>query len=337
METLVIWSVAVCRRTECTAAGRHRRDRIQAFGRDGGMEIMYLVRGDHRSLEYRQSRVGECGLVRLAPRPVFAREVAVVGRRSAPSETVAFHPYPRRGSGCSAPQGLLPSTPFSTPAGNYVNCELLMKCRHEESLGVHHFGLVTDTRVDVRNLKVPSHYSQISLPATSQRNSALPRSEVPLCKETNPGRTGDVQTVISPLKATILCVDDHWSGLIGRKMLLESNGYEVLEATSGDEGLSLFLSHSVDVVVLDYLLPGMKGDVVAAKMKRAKSHVPIMLLSSYGPLPKSKLQAVDIFLSKSQPPKILLSTLQHLLSRRPRPFFGRWFETWRSRNEGVRQ
>jgi hypothetical protein len=94
METLVIWSVAVCRRTECTAAGRHRRDRIQAFGRDGGMEIMYLVRGDHRSLEYRQSRVGECGLVRLAPRPVFAREVAVVGRRSAPSETVALSSVP---------------------------------------------------------------------------------------------------------------------------------------------------------------------------------------------------------------------------------------------------
>jgi CheY-like chemotaxis protein len=146
-----------------------------------------------------------------------------------------------------------------------------------------------------------------------------------------------VQTVISRLKATILCIDDQWSGLIGRKMLLENNGYEVLEATGGNEGLRLFLSHSVDAVVLDYQMPGMNGDVVAAKMKRAKSHVPIMLLSSYGPLPKSKLEAVDIFLSKSQPPKILLSSLQHLLNRRPKPFFGRWFDTWRSRSEGMRQ
>ena len=143
--------------------------------------------------------------------------------------------------------------------------------------------------------------------------------------------------MISRLKTTILCVDDHWSGLIGRKMLLESNGYEVLEATNGDEALKLFLSHSVDAVVLDYQMPGMNGDVVAAMMKRAKPHVPIMLLSSYGPLPKSKLEAVDIFLSKSQPPKILLSTLQTLLNRRPRPFFSRWFDAWRSRNEGVRQ
>ena len=143
---------------------------------------------------------------------------------------------------------------------------------------------------------------------------------------------------MSRLKPTILCVDDHWNGLIGRKIFLENNGYEVLEATGGDEGLRLFLSHAVDAVVLDYQMPGMNGDAVAAKMKRAKSHVPIMLLSSYGPLPKSKLQAVDIFLSKSQPPKILLSTLQDLLDRRPRPFFSRWFDTWRSRieNEGVR-
>jgi CheY-like chemotaxis protein len=93
----------------------------------------------------------------------------------------------------------------------------------------------------------------------------------------------------------------------------------------------------VDAVVLDYQMPGMNGDVVAAKMKRAKSYVPIMLLSAYGPLPKSKLETVDTFLSKSQPPTILLSTLQDLLDKRPQPFFSRWLDTWKSRNEGVRQ
>ena len=143
--------------------------------------------------------------------------------------------------------------------------------------------------------------------------------------------------VIPRLKATILCIDDQWSGLIGRKMLLENNGYEVFAATGGNEGLRVFLSHSVDAVVLDYQMPGMNGDVVAARMKRVKSHVPIMLLSAFGPLPKNKLEAVDTFLSKSQPPKILLSTLQDLLNGQPKPFFRRWIETWRSRNEGAWQ
>ena len=137
------------------------------------------------------------------------------------------------------------------------------------------------------------------------------------------------------LKATILCIDDHRNGLIGRKMLLEENGYEVLEATGGDEGLKLFRSHSVDAVVLDYQMPGMNGDVVAVKMKRVKAHVPIMLLSAYGPLPQSKLKAVDTFLSKSQPPDILLSTLQSLLDSRSKPFFSRWLDHWRIRNAGV--
>jgi CheY-like chemotaxis protein len=141
---------------------------------------------------------------------------------------------------------------------------------------------------------------------------------------------------MSRLKATILCIDDQSDGLIGRKTLLENNGYEVLETVSGDEGLKLFLSHSVDAVILDYQMPGMNGDVVAAKMKRAKSHVPIMLLSNDGPLPTSKLLAVDTFVSKSQPPRILLSTLQNLLNTRSKPFFSRWLEMWSARNEGVR-
>jgi CheY-like chemotaxis protein len=138
---------------------------------------------------------------------------------------------------------------------------------------------------------------------------------------------------MSRLKNTILCVDDHWNGLLGRKMLLEKNGYRVLQASDGDEGLKLFHTHAVDAVVLDYQMPGMNGDVVAAKMKRMKSQVPIMLLSAYSPLPTSKLKSVDTFLSKSQEPKMLVSSLQELLA--PKPFFHRWLDVWRSRNRAV--
>jgi CheY-like chemotaxis protein len=119
-------------------------------------------------------------------------------------------------------------------------------------------------------------------------------------------------------------------------MFLERNGYEVLEATSGKEGLKLFLTHSVDAVVLDYQMPGMNGDAVATRMKRMKSHVPILLLSAYGPLPGRKLESVDTFLTKSHGLKLLLSTLQGLLNSRSKPFFSRWFDSWRGRNQAVR-
>jgi response regulator RpfG family c-di-GMP phosphodiesterase len=137
-------------------------------------------------------------------------------------------------------------------------------------------------------------------------------------------------------KATILCIDDHWGGLIGRKMLLEKSGYEVLEATGGDEGLKLFLSHTVDAVLVDYQMPGTDGAVIAAKMKRLKANVPIMLLSAYGPLPKRKLRSVDTFLSKSQPANILLSRLHELVDGRTKPFFHRWLDQWKSRNQVVK-
>jgi len=134
-------------------------------------------------------------------------------------------------------------------------------------------------------------------------------------------------------KATILCIDDHWNGLIGRRMLLENSGYEVLQASDGDEGMKLFLSHAVDAVVVDYQMPGMNGSQVAAKMKRINARVPIMLLSAYGPLPKNKLRSVDTFVSKSQPPKVMISMLENLLDGRNKPFFHRWLDHWRSRNE----
>lgn len=134
-------------------------------------------------------------------------------------------------------------------------------------------------------------------------------------------------------KATILCIDDHWHGLIGRKMLLEKNGYEVLEASGSAEALKLFASRDVDAVVVDYQMPGMSGDMIAEKMKRMNSHVPIMMLSAYGPLPKNKLRAVDSFLTKSQPPSMLLSTLQFMLGDQHKPFFSRWLDQWKSRNQ----
>ena len=142
---------------------------------------------------------------------------------------------------------------------------------------------------------------------------------------------------MSRRKATILCIDDHWNGLIGRKMLLEQSGYKVLEASGGDEGIKLFRSHNVDAVIVAYQMPGMNGDVVAARMKRLNSHVPILLLSAFGPLPQKKLRSVDKFLCKSEAPTVLLSQLHEMLDSRPKPFFSRWLDHWKSRNQVVIQ
>jgi CheY-like chemotaxis protein len=119
-----------------------------------------------------------------------------------------------------------------------------------------------------------------------------------------------------PRKSLILCVDDEWNGLEGRKVLFEEAGCKVLVATSGAEALQLFASNPVDLVILDYHMPGMNGDVVAAHMKAGQSDVPIALLSADEGLPESALKSVDAFVSKSESPANLLQIVEHLLDLR---------------------
>lgn len=120
----------------------------------------------------------------------------------------------------------------------------------------------------------------------------------------------------------ILCVDDTASMLQGQKMLLEENGYRVLTATSGEEAVQAFISHSVDLVLLDYHMPGMNGGVVAARMKDAKPEIPVALLSSDECLPPSELEAVDCSIPKAEPISSLLEKVEYLVSLRLlfRPF-----------------
>ena len=121
-------------------------------------------------------------------------------------------------------------------------------------------------------------------------------------------------------KAVILCVDDDRGGLEVRRELLETSGYRVLTAQSGERGLGLFASHSIDAVVLDYNMPGMNGDRVASEMRRVKPQVPILMLSGYSELPVNELGCVDAFLCKGESWSMVVSTLERLLHRRF-PFF----------------
>jgi CheY-like chemotaxis protein len=130
-------------------------------------------------------------------------------------------------------------------------------------------------------------------------------------------------------KPIILCVDDHESGLVARKLLLEAEGYEILTAADGRSGLQAFISQPVDAVILDYQMPEVNGDEVASQMKQVKPEIPILLSSGYARLPDNKLNAVDVFLSKSEPVAIFLASVQQLLTKSS--VFSRWLSHWKSR------
>jgi DNA-binding response OmpR family regulator len=78
---------------------------------------------------------------------------------------------------------------------------------------------------------------------------------------------------------TILLVDDEDSV---RKLLafpLERDGYSVVQAADGEEALRQFADQSVDLVVLDIMLPRLDGLEVCKRL-RATSTVPIIMLTA---------------------------------------------------------
>lgn len=111
----------------------------------------------------------------------------------------------------------------------------------------------------------------------------------------------------------ILCVDDELIGLKIRKILLERAGYRVLTAKDGPEGLAVFQAEPVEAVVLDYSMPGMHGGEVARRMRQAKPHVPILLLSAYVGLPVEVTSLVDLYMTKGEGAPVLLEKLNTLV------------------------
>lgn len=117
-------------------------------------------------------------------------------------------------------------------------------------------------------------------------------------------------------RPVVLWVDDEWNGLEGHRMLLEDHGYMVLVANSGDEALQLFASHPTDLVLLEYHMPKVNGDVIAHRMKVSQPDIPIAILSADDGLPESALESVDAFISRSEPPARLLEIVEYLLDLR---------------------
>jgi CheY-like chemotaxis protein len=112
---------------------------------------------------------------------------------------------------------------------------------------------------------------------------------------------------------TVLCVDDEKIGLRVRKIMLESRGYAVLTANNGSDGLRVFDENPVDLVVLDYYMPELNGGEVASEMRRRRPGVPIVFLSAYFSLPPEALELADAFITKGDPPDVLIDRIQQLL------------------------
>ena len=118
---------------------------------------------------------------------------------------------------------------------------------------------------------------------------------------------------------TILLVDDQLQLLGIHRMYLETHGYRVLTAESGERALELARSGRPDIILLDHSLPGCSGIDVATELRAdpMTARVPIVMMTAhtYGAVGKRALAAgCDGFLSKPCDPTRVLAEVERYVA-----------------------
>jgi DNA-binding response OmpR family regulator len=80
----------------------------------------------------------------------------------------------------------------------------------------------------------------------------------------------------------VLLVEDNPDLAFGLRTSLEVEGYDVVHAESGTEGLNLGRTAAPDLIVLDLMLPGMSGYEVLRRLRRAECDVPVLIITARG-------------------------------------------------------
>lgn len=122
------------------------------------------------------------------------------------------------------------------------------------------------------------------------------------------------------MQRTILVVEDE---LILREIIkdyLMNDGYKVIEAADGKEGLNLFQTNEVHLIILDIMLPEMDGWSVCRRIRK-NSDVPIIMLTARVDEDDALLGfelGADDYVTKPYSPLVLLARAKRLLDSRYR-------------------
>ena len=82
--------------------------------------------------------------------------------------------------------------------------------------------------------------------------------------------------------ATILIVDDNKNMQIILQNLLTDEGYEVISATNGKDGLKAIIEQSPDLVLLDIRLPEMNGIDILQQITKLEKEILVIMITAYG-------------------------------------------------------
>lgn len=115
----------------------------------------------------------------------------------------------------------------------------------------------------------------------------------------------------------ILLVDDDAEIIESLRLALEANGYTVLIARDGNQGLALSERENPDLVILDMMMPKRSGFLVLEKMRRTRETPMrvIMITANEGTRHKAyaEMLGVDDYIRKPFPMDRLIESVQRLI------------------------
>ena len=120
----------------------------------------------------------------------------------------------------------------------------------------------------------------------------------------------------------ILCIEDEPQMIDLIRLILETQGYRVVAAQGGEEGLEMMLSERPDLILLDIMMPEMDGGDVYHRMQQEPelSQIPVIVVTAKAaPIDKvlwMNVAQVDDYVTKPFGTHDLLSSVERVLSRR---------------------
>ena len=119
---------------------------------------------------------------------------------------------------------------------------------------------------------------------------------------------------------SILIVDDEDMIRELARGVLASTGIKIYEAMSGEEAIKIFKHHhdKIDVIFLDVIMPGLKGDAVLKKLREIRNNVKVIISSGFmGEDQRTKLKeyTIEAFLDKPFTDEDILDVIIKVLSK----------------------
>ena len=119
------------------------------------------------------------------------------------------------------------------------------------------------------------------------------------------------------MSARILIVEDHPTMREAMRLVLEGEGFDIDEASDGDQALAAVESERPDLVLLDMSIPGISGPDVLAAVKRdpGNSKVRVIVVTATGEEGRAAAMAggADHYFTKPFSPIALLQAVEEVL------------------------